>query len=283
MRSSTQRPKRAIPRSYTRKGCCGHERPRAHCYRRRRGRVGRHLLRGALACSHAGDCRSDGVARQWRLCLDPGAAGVPGARCLPAQSSAHYDRLPHVRAERPGNQVMSNCCAPQRGTLTMWSMVMKVRVSRPLSGLSVAAAIAFAMPAIPLELPSPRTKLFALCLCSNPGARGVPFRAPQSTRSLPILLAVAADTLINPVVLLFDPAVEGRSGRALRLARMGYRLSRRSQKLLVQQSRGLVAGRRANASGTVHLSLSREGSDGGHEQQTKIQPFQHWILLSAKR
>ena len=39
---------------------------------------------------------------------------------------------------------MSNCCAPQRGTLTMRSMVRKVRVSRPLSGLSVAAAIAFA-------------------------------------------------------------------------------------------------------------------------------------------
>src|ERR1700730_2294968 len=126
-------------------------------------------------------------------------------------------------------------------------------------------------------------ELFAPCLYSNPGARGVPFRAPHSTRSLPILLAVAADALINPVVLLFDPAVEGPSGRALRLARMGSRLSRRSQKLLVQQSRGLVVGRRANASGTVRLSLSREGSDGGHEQQTKIQPFQHWILLSAKR
>jgi hypothetical protein len=62
-------------------------------------------------------------------------------------------------------------------------------------------------------------ELFAPCLYSNPGARGVPFRAPHSTRSLPILLAVAADALINPVVLLFDPAVEGRSGRALTSAR----------------------------------------------------------------
>jgi hypothetical protein len=34
---------------------------------------------------------------------------------------------------------------------------------------------------------------------------------------LPILLAVAADALINLVVLLFDPAVEGCSGRTLRL------------------------------------------------------------------
>jgi DNA primase len=72
---------------------------------------------------------------------------------------------------------------------------------------------------------------------------------------LPILLAVAADALINPVVLLFDPAVEGPSGRALRLARMGYRLSRRSQKLLVQQSRGLVVGRRSKKARTGRIFL----------------------------
>jgi hypothetical protein len=34
--------------------------------------------------------------------------------CLPVQSSAYYDRLPHVHTERPGTQVMSNCCAPQQ-------------------------------------------------------------------------------------------------------------------------------------------------------------------------
>ena len=93
------------------------ERPRAPCIadRRCRGRVGRHLLRGARFWPVTlSGCRSHGVARQWRLCLDPGATGVPGARCLPAQSSAHYHRLPHIHTERPGNQVVSNFCAPQQ-------------------------------------------------------------------------------------------------------------------------------------------------------------------------
>jgi hypothetical protein len=42
----------------------------------------------------------------------------------------------------------------------------------------------------------------------------------------PVSVAIAADALINAVVLLFDPAVEVRGGRALGRAWMIYPLSR---------------------------------------------------------
>ena len=67
-RSLRQRPKRAIPRSLIRKGCYGHERPRAHYFRRCRGRVGRDLLCGPASGRGAGSIRSYGVARQRCLC-----------------------------------------------------------------------------------------------------------------------------------------------------------------------------------------------------------------------
>ena len=52
-------------------------------------------------------------------------------------------------------------------------------------------------------------------------------------RRLFILVAIAADALINAVVSSSDPAVEVRGGRALGRAGMSYRLARRSQIILV--------------------------------------------------
>lgn len=57
-----------------------------------------------------------------------------------------------------------------------------------------------------------------------------------------MLVAIAADALIDAVVLLFDPAVEARGGRALRRARVGDGLSRRSQVIFVQKSCGSGTG-----------------------------------------
>ena len=47
--------------------------------------------------------------------------------------------------------------------------------------------------------------------------------ARDARRSLLMSVAIAADALINAVVLLFDPAVEARGGRALGRAWMSYR------------------------------------------------------------
>src|SRR5205807_10278132 len=48
-----------------------------------------------------------------------------------------------------------------------------------------------------------------------------------------ILVAIAADALINAIVSSSDPAVEVRGGRALRRARTGDGLPRRSQIIFV--------------------------------------------------
>ncbi len=66
-------------------------------------------MRGAGTCRHAGDGRCDGLARRWRLCLDPGAAGVSGARCLSAQSPAYSCRIagpPHRTTRKPKSKVV---------------------------------------------------------------------------------------------------------------------------------------------------------------------------------
>jgi len=72
-----------------------------------------------------------------------------------------------------------------------------------------------------------------------------------------MLVAIAADGLINAVVLLFDPAVEVRAGCALGRARMIYRLSRRSQIIFVQKSCGFGPVGRGSA------GLSLNPSDSG--------------------
>ena len=72
-----------------------------------------------------------------------------------------------------------------------------------------------------------------------------------------MLVAIAADALIDAVVLLFDPAVEARGGRALGRAGVGDGLSRRSQIIFVQKSCGFGPGGRASA------GLSLNHSDSG--------------------
>jgi hypothetical protein len=60
-----------------------------------------------------------------------------------------------------------------------------------------------------------------------------------------ILVAIAADALINAVVSSSDPAVKVRCGRALGRAWMSYRLARRRQIIFVQKPCGFVPGGRA--------------------------------------
>jgi hypothetical protein len=83
--------------------------------------------------------------------------------------------------------------------------------------------------------------------------------ARDARRSLLMSVAIAADALINSVVLSFDPAVEVRGGRPLGRAWMSYRLSRTSQIIFVQKSRGFVPGGRASAG----LSLNHTDSGNG--------------------
>src|ERR1700730_11012418 len=98
----------------------------------------------------------------------------------------------------------------------------------------------------------------------------VPRLSPRSHA----LVAIAADALINAVVLLFDPAVEVRGGRALGRAWMSYRLSRRSQIILVQKSCGFVPGGRARAG----LSLNHSDSDDSRAQERNKKRFHHGVL-----
>jgi hypothetical protein len=89
-----------------------------------------------------------------------------------------------------------------------------------------------------------------------------------------MLVAIAANALIDAVVLLFDPAVEARGGRALGRAWTSYRLSRRSQIIFVQKSCGFVPGNRANAG----LSLSHSDSDDSRAQKRAEKRFHHSVL-----
>jgi len=89
-----------------------------------------------------------------------------------------------------------------------------------------------------------------------------------------ILVAIAADALINAVVVLFDPAVEVRGGRTLGRAWMSYRLPRRSQIIFVQESCCLVPGGRASAG----LSLNRSDPDDNRPQERSKKWFHHSVL-----
>jgi hypothetical protein len=89
-----------------------------------------------------------------------------------------------------------------------------------------------------------------------------------------MLVAIAADALTNAVVLLFDPAVEARGGRALGRAWMSYRLARRSQIVFVQKSCGFVPGSRTNAG----LTLNHSDSDGSRAQERNKKRFHHSVL-----
>src|SRR6202023_1618661 len=100
----------------------------------------------------------------------------------------------------------------------------------------------------------------------------MPGRDPR--RSLLMSVAIAADALINTVVLLFDPAVEVRGGRALGCAWMSYRLSRRSQIIFVQKSCGFVLGGRASAG----LSLNHSDSNDGRAQERNKKRFHPRVL-----
>ena len=93
-------------------------------------------------------------------------------------------------------------------------------------------------------------------------------------RRLFILVAIAADALINAVVSSSDPAVEVRGGRALGRAGMSYRLARRSQIILVQKSCGFVPGDLASAG----LSLNHSDSDGSRAQERNKKRFHHSVL-----
>jgi hypothetical protein len=94
-----------------------------------------------------------------------------------------------------------------------------------------------------------------------------------------ILVAIAADALVNAVVSSSDPAVEVRGGRALRRARTGYGLSRRSQIILIQKSCGFVPGGRASAG----LSLNHSDSGDSRAQERNKKRFHHSILRHAER
>src|SRR3984893_14879261 len=98
----------------------------------------------------------------------------------------------------------------------------------------------------------------------------VPRLSPRSHA----LVAIAADALINAVVLLFDPAVEVRGGPALGRAWMSHRLSRRGQIIFVQQSRRIVPGGCAAAG----LSLSHSESDGSRAQERSKKRFHRSVL-----
>jgi hypothetical protein len=89
-----------------------------------------------------------------------------------------------------------------------------------------------------------------------------------------VLVAIAADALINAVVLLFDPAVEARGGRALRRARTGDGLSCRSQIIFVQKSCGSVPGSRVRAS----LSSNQSDSGNSRAQERNKKRFRHSVL-----
>jgi hypothetical protein len=82
-------------------------------------------------------------------------------------------------------------------------------------------------------------------------------------------VAIAADALINAVVLLFDPAVEVRGGRALGCPWMSYRLSRWSQIIFVQQSRRSRPGGRVSAG----LSLNHSDSSDNRAQERNKKRF----------
>jgi hypothetical protein len=87
-------------------------------------------------------------------------------------------------------------------------------------------------------------------------------------------VAIAANALINAVVLLFDPAIEVRGGRALGRAWMSYRLSRRSQIIFVQKSCGFVSGGLASPG----LSLNHCDSGDSCAQERSKKRFQHGVL-----
>jgi len=98
---------------------------------------------------------------------------------------------------------------------------------------------------------------------------------PQDAgRSSLTSVAIAAYALINAVVLLSNPAVEVGGGGALRCARMGDGLSRRSQIILVQQSRRSVPGGRASAG----LSLNHSDSDANRAQERNTKRFHHSVF-----
>ncbi len=111
------------------------------------------------------------------------------------------------------------------------------------------------------------------------GAHDVTSRMPAyhvvPTPASIILVAIAADALVNAVVSSSDPAVEVCGGRALRRARTGDGLSRRSQIILIQKSCGFVPGGRASAG----LSLNHSDSDGSRAQERNKKRFHHSILL----
>jgi hypothetical protein len=98
--------------------------------------------------------------------------------------------------------------------------------------------------------------------------------ARDERRSLLISVAIAADPLINAVVLLFDPAVEVRGSRALGGAWMSYRLSRRSQIIFVQKSSGFVPGGLASAG----LSLNHCDSSDSRAQERNKKRIHHNVL-----
>jgi hypothetical protein len=87
-------------------------------------------------------------------------------------------------------------------------------------------------------------------------------------------VAIAADASINSVVLLFDPAIEVRSGRALGRTWMSYRLSRRSQIIFVQMSCGFGLDGRASAG----LSLSHSDSGDSRAQERDEKRIPHSVL-----
>jgi hypothetical protein len=89
-----------------------------------------------------------------------------------------------------------------------------------------------------------------------------------------ILVAIAADALINAVVSSSDPAVKVRGGRALGRAWMSYRLARRRQIIFVQKSCGFVPGGRASAG----LSLNHSDSDDSRAQERNKKWFHHSVL-----
>ena len=98
--------------------------------------------------------------------------------------------------------------------------------------------------------------------------------AQDTRRSLVMSVAIAADALTNAVVLLLDPAVEVRGGRALGRAWMSYRLSRRSQIIFVQKPSGVVLGGRASAG----LSLNHSDSNDGRAQERNKKRFHPRVL-----
>ena len=98
--------------------------------------------------------------------------------------------------------------------------------------------------------------------------------AQDAGRSLLTSVAIAADALINTVVLSSNPAVEVGGGGALRCARMGDGLSRRSQIISVQQSRRSGPGGRASAG----LSLNHSDSNDGRAQERNKKRFHHSVF-----